>query len=108
MLPKKLRIKRELYKELLSGSRFVHSTHFSLRFKGIKSGNSLVGVSVSKKVAKSAVARNTTRRRVYSAVALQIKNQQGYLLLFVAKKGAETLRGEKLETEIKQLFSELK
>jgi len=108
MLPKKSRIKRALYGELLSGSRFIHSPHFILRQKLITSGECAVGVSVSKKVSKSAVTRNTIRRRVYALVSKYLFKYPNYLLLFVAKKGAENIKGKGLETEIEQLFSELR
>ncbi|MFZ2048899.1 MAG: ribonuclease P protein component [Minisyncoccia bacterium] len=107
MLPRHLRIKRGLYKELILGSRFVHSPHFTLRYIKIEGQKSKVGVSVSKKVAKSAVTRNTVRRRVYDCVSPYLEKYKQYLLLVVAKSGAQFVKGEKLNAEIKQLFLEL-
>ena len=104
MLPKKSRIPRKLFTELLSGSRFVHSPHFTLRFKLIPNSPSKVGVSVSKKVSKSAVIRNTVRRRVYATTAPLLEGIKNHLFLFVAKPGSQNIKGKELSQEISKLL----
>ena len=106
MIPKKSRIPRELFTELLSGARFVHSEHFTMRFRIVQNGPSRVGVSVSKKISKSAVVRNSVRRRVYDSVYPLLVTLSGCLFLFVAKSGAQNLKGEKLKSEMQALLSE--
>jgi ribonuclease P protein component len=105
MLPKKSRIPRKLFTELLSGSRFVHSPFLTLRFKALTNSSSKAGVSVSKKVSKSAVIRNTVRRRIYATVAPMLKETKNYLFLFVAKPGVQNIKGENLSKEILKLLS---
>ncbi len=62
------------------------------------------GVSVSKKVSKSAVKRNAIRRRVYSSISKFLEKVPSGLFLFVAKPGSVSLKGEKLNTEIQLLL----
>lgn len=64
-----------------------------------------IAVSVSKKVAKSAVIRNRTRRRVYAA--LRGRDMRPGLYLFIAKAGAQELKGEALSREIGELLNKV-
>jgi ribonuclease P protein component len=105
MLPRRLRMPRELFGELLKASRYVQSPHFTLRFQ-LGSKETHFGVSVSKKVSKSAVTRNTIRRRVYSALRERSLKYAG-LFLIVAKSQAEKQKGEMLIKEIDELFSKV-
>ena len=59
-------------------------------------------ISVSKKVAKKAVTRNLIKRRV-RAVLRKIKEKPKSFML-IAKPGAEEVKGEVLEAELKNLF----
>jgi ribonuclease P protein component len=105
MLSKNRRIPREVFSELLTHSKYTNSPTLSLRFVlDKKRPGPQVGVSVSKKVSKSAVVRNTIRRRVYSAVQILYPDLLNGLFLFVAKSGAEKLKGEKLKEEVKKLI----
>ncbi|MDB5254094.1 MAG: rnpA [Parcubacteria group bacterium] len=104
MLPKDKRLPRELFTELLERSKYANSLHFSLRY--VLGSSTRVGVSVSKKISKKAVVRNRTRRRVYFAV--QSLDLPSGLLLFVAKKGAETLKGEVLHKELQNLLGSVR
>jgi ribonuclease P protein component, eubacterial len=103
MLPKNSRISRKEFPGLLTSKRFFHSAHLSLRVA--HSTKTQIAVSVSKKISKKASDRNTVRRRTYSALRLLLKNIKPSMLLFVAKKGAESIKGDKLETEIKNLLN---
>jgi ribonuclease P protein component len=107
MLPKKSRIPRKLFSELLINSKYVNSPDFSLRYSILPNiKDTKIGVSVSKKVSKSAVNRNTIRRRAYSALAPNIKNIKEGLYLFVAKSGALKLKEEKLQEELENLLDQ--
>ncbi len=105
MLPKKSRIPREIFSELLVNSKYTNSPPLSLRYiLGSEFSHARIGVSVSKKVSKSAVVRNTVRRRVYSSIQNFIKELPKGMFLFVAKPGIEKIKGEKLKEEIKRLL----
>jgi ribonuclease P protein component len=58
-------------------------------------------------VAKSAVTRNLIRRRVTSALRTRIKEMPDGLYLFVAKSGAQSLKGKILETELDTLLKNI-
>lgn len=98
---------RELFKELLEKSRYVNSTYFSLRYRLSHESEPKIGVSVSKKISKKAVVRNTLRRRVYSSLRPSLAGLPKGLFLFVAKPGAEKLRGQSLQDEIELLLKGL-
>ncbi len=67
MLPRSRRVSREYFKTHGGSGKSVSDAYFSLRISHIlRQSPSKVSVIVSKKVAKSAVLRNTIRRRVYS------------------------------------------
>jgi ribonuclease P protein component len=106
MLSKKDRVPRRLFKDILRKGTSVHSAHLSLRFAH-GPNRARVAVSISKKVAKSAVARNTFRRRAYSALRPRLAGLKNGLYLFAAKPGADKLRGEKLSTELGTLLKGL-
>ncbi len=63
-----------------------------------------MAVSVSKKVSKSAVDRNTLRRRTYSVLMSLLPKLNKGLYLIRAKPGAKGLHGEKLTNEITKLL----
>ena len=108
MLPKKSRISRELFSKLLLDSKYINFPTFSLRYlNNSEIKETRIGVSVSKKVSKSAVVRNTVRRRVYTTTSSLFKNFPSGFFLFVAKPGAEKLKGEKLKEEIKKLLDKV-
>jgi ribonuclease P protein component len=102
MLPKKKRLTRALFKPLLSARALTHSLHFWLKASPAEAFR--LGVSVSKKVAKSAVVRNRVRRRVYSAVEKLEEAPDPAIYLVVAKAGAEKLGGAGLISELEELF----
>ncbi len=102
MLSKSQRIPRELFGTILESRAYSYAPHFSLRFA--PDSKSLFSVSVSKKVSKKATIRNRVRRRVYSTMRKYIKNTKPGLYLFIAKPGADTLKGENLEKEILKLI----
>ena len=64
-----------------------------------------VVISVSKKVAKKAVTRNTIRRRIRPIVSELITNLRPATYFIVAQPGAENIKGEELKRELQKLFS---
>jgi ribonuclease P protein component len=103
MLSKEKRIPRADFKQILLEKNFFNSQHFTLR-----TANSLnkarVSVSVSKKISKSAVVRNKVRRRVYSATNYFYRELKPNLYLIISKSGADKLKGENLNKELRTLF----
>ncbi len=105
MLSLQHRIPRKDFGPLLKSRIFAHSPHFSLRFAD--STGVRVAVSVSKKVSKSAVVRNTIRRRMYALVRDVVPTMRPGLFLFIAKPKAETVKGEALKAELSTLLKSL-
>lgn len=102
MIPKNLRISRRLFGSIMESGRVFHSPHFSLRLAPADSAR--VAVSVSKKVSKSAVARNRSRRRAYAAIAPLVFALPPKLYLFSAKSGADRLNAQELKSELAALL----
>lgn len=102
MLPKSKRIPRKSFPEIIKTGKIFNSNHFTLRKSSSKELR--VAVSVSKKVSKKAVIRNRTRRRVYSSMRKLLPFLEFGLYLIIAKVGADKLKGELLESELKKLF----
>jgi ribonuclease P protein component len=106
MLPKNRRTKRSIFSHILSNSIRHNSNYFTLYVSNIPNGNELsqFSFSVSKKVSKSAVDRNTKRRQGYSVINKNlniIKN--GFYCFFVYKK-APNIDYTLLEKDIMKLL----
>jgi ribonuclease P protein component len=94
MLPKRSRIERKYFKEILIKGKRYNSKSFTLYLSKNDQGGdktlTKVAFSVSKKVVKTAVGRNKQRRRGYSITSSYINQlKPGYLLFFVYKKDFE-------------------
>ena len=103
MLKKPLRLNRTLVKDLLDSRRSFHTEHFLLRTADSPTGPR-IGVSVSKKVSKSAVARNRVRRRAYAAVSSLVPELGKKLYLISAKPSAAALKIDALKSELAELL----
>ncbi len=103
MLPKKERLTvTDL--EALSRGISVFSTLISLRY--IEADKLKFAVSVSKKVASSAVVRNRIRRRVYAVVQkLQAEIKKPAYIMLMPKKEFADKPIDSLEVEVRSLFS---
>lgn len=102
MLSKKQRVPKDLF-NLFLGAKRGDSKHFSLKF--VESDKEKrVAVSVSKKVSKSAVLRNRTRRRAYSSVSKIFPSISNGLYLISAKADSENIKGEELDQELAVLL----
>ena len=107
MLSKQNRLERKDFVNLLASKRFVNAENFCLRL-GAGEKVAKLAVSVSKKVSKLAVDRNTLRRRVYSVVRNSVKDLEPNSYLFVARPSAKKLKGERLEKEVLSLLNQFK
>jgi len=63
-------------------------------------------ISVSKKVSKKAVVRNTVKRRVRPI--LRKINPKPALYLLIAKPGSENIKGKELEEELIRLIRSIR
>lgn len=108
MLPKKQRIPKALSREVFIRGATASSANFLLKFQPSLTEAqkpSRFAVSVSKKVAPTAVMRNRVRRRVYSVLRdVATKVVAGYLVAFVVKKGGEAMLYEIIPAEIIDLL----
>lgn len=77
-------------------------THFSLRVT--PADKIKVIISVSKKISKKAVVRNRIRRRVRPVLQKFIPRLKPATYLIIAKSGADEVKGEALEKELKSLM----
>ena len=103
MLPKAQRLTSADFTQF-RGSRSSHSPHFILRV--VRAGSETVtkvAAVVSTKVAKSAVARNLLRRRIYAVLAGSPTHLRGRLITITAKAGASDLSFAELKSELAAL-----
>jgi ribonuclease P protein component len=109
MFPKKNRITKTGFDELLKKGQVFHSPYFSLRCLKKNDTVPKFAFVVSKKVAKNAVDRNVLRRRGYSALReigiLKEKNKWiGFSVAFFFKKEAKNLGFKETEKGIEELL----
>ncbi len=102
MLPRTQRIPTQLFKEIVQKGSAFHAPLFSIRVKKAQN-KSRFGVSIPKKVAKTAVLRNNIRRRVYS-VLQTIQPNEPHFIVFVVKAGIEKIKQAELKQEIEKIF----
>lgn len=101
MLPRKQRIPKAAAREVFMRGNTLSSPHFLVKVLPSDQKETRFAVSVSKKVAPTAVLRNRTRRRTYSVLRNYIsKAKTGLNIAFVAKNGAPALKGDVLTKEI--------
>jgi len=90
MLSKRNRLSKKEILELLPKSKSLRGSFLLLRFKNLPEKNNFkAGVSISKKIAKSAVMRNKIRRIIYRELSYIKKNIMPANLFFVVNKIAE-------------------
>ena len=101
MLPRSKRISIQLFKDIVHKGEVIHSPYFIARC--VKSDKkSRFAVSVSKKVAKTAVLRNKIRRQVYSIIRdifPSLSANQKVVLMMKSGVDKASLNSIKLEIE---------
>ncbi|OHA90950.1 MAG: ribonuclease P protein component [Candidatus Zambryskibacteria bacterium RIFCSPHIGHO2_01_FULL_44_22b] len=80
--------------------------YFYLRFS--PSDQVKLVISVSKKISKKAVVRNTVKRRVRAVMRSLVKNLKPGIYMIVAKPGADKIKGKELEDEIFRLIRSIR
>jgi ribonuclease P protein component len=109
MFPKKNRISKTEFGELLKKGRAFHSPYFSLLCFKKENKEPKFAFVVSKKVARNAADRNILRRRGFSVLRdisiLKEKNKWvGFFGVFFFKKEAKNLNFEDIKKEVKILL----
>jgi ribonuclease P protein component len=105
MLPRAHRLSRSLFPELQKSRKFKNTEHFSLKIAPSPKEGVHIAVSVSKRVAKSAVVRNRIRRRAYAAIYPKLGTVRPGLYLFIAKPKVQDISGDALNHEIDLLLN---
>jgi ribonuclease P protein component len=80
--------------------------HFYLRFSS--SDEIKLVISVSKKISKKAVVRNTIKRRTRAVMRDLIKDMKPGTYMIVAKSGADKIKGKELEKELLMLIRSIR
>ena len=101
MFTRRNRATTETVQKVLTSGKTKHSAVFSVRY--LPSDDVKVSVVVSKKVCKTAVARNTLKRRMRAAIDPQKLSPKSYIVY--AKKGADTLSPRALKNELMTLLT---
>ena len=108
MLPRKRRVHKDVFGEVLKKGLSFHSAHISLR--GIKKDDispSRFSFTVSKKVASKAVDRNLLRRRATSVLEQHLPSiKKGISGIFSFKTGSLELSFGQIEAEIVGLLKQ--
>lgn len=113
MIPARRKVNRILFERLLKQSRVYHSPHLSFRVNIFASNQpARFSVVVSKKIdprAKSAVWRNTMKRRAYTMVRSVIPRVTlGCVGVFFLKKGFHAVSVSTIKLEIDEMLKAAK
>jgi ribonuclease P protein component len=85
MLPRSKRLSVPLFTSALANGKIVHSPLFTARIEKT-AGISRFSAVVSKKIGKTAVERNTLRRRIYSSISqIDERVKDGFHIILIAK-----------------------
>ncbi|MFA6355166.1 MAG: ribonuclease P protein component [Candidatus Paceibacterota bacterium] len=104
MLPKKKRITKDIFQTILKKGSIVSGSFFLFRY--IKESNSRYVFVVSKKIAKTAIQRNSLRRRGYNILRqYNLKNCAG---IFFYKKEALHVSLSELKKDIDFILEKIK
>ena len=106
MLPKKRRIKKREFSELLARGAYGASPLFSVRIgRSEPNTPTTFAIVVSKKVSAMAVDRNKLRRRCYHVLRdLAPKIKDSHKIVFFVKKGVEKLSFAELSENIRAIL----
>jgi ribonuclease P protein component len=102
MISSKRKVNRVLFKPLLEKGRSFHSENFALRVAPLPGGGeSRFAVVVPKRIEKTAVGRNATKRLFFRVVETILSDvRPGILCVFFLKKRVRTFSFEVLRNEV--------
>lgn len=95
---------------MYNNASVIRTKEFQLRYKPKKPKSDFkVAVVVSKKTAKTAVARNRIRRRLYEWIRLNIPPSYEYdIMLTVFDEGFARVSSETLQKQLKEVFAKVR
>jgi ribonuclease P protein component len=105
MLPRRRKVSRKLFSTIIGRGKSLHSSHLSLKITSASDEESKLSVTIPKKIEKSAVKRNTLKRKVYRVLQEYIDlippHNAG---VFFAKPGIHQDSVEAIRTQVKELL----
>jgi ribonuclease P protein component len=105
MLPKKHRINKKIFEEILKKGKIFSSDCLYIKTLPISEKHSIFAFVVSSKVAKKAVERNKLKRRARHIIKKMLpKIEKGLGVIIFFKKGVEKMTFSELEKEINDIF----
>ncbi len=106
MLPKKHRINKKTFEEILKKGKNFSSDCLYIKMLPIPEKHSIFAFVVSSKVARKAVDRNKIKRRARHIIKKMLpKIEKGLGVIIFLKKGAEKMTFSELEKEINDIFN---
>ncbi len=100
MIPSKRRIPKGFFQALQRPIETLQGSHFSFRFYP-NQGPSRFSVVVSKKVAHTAVIRNSVRRKAYRAISHLLPFvKRGFLVVLLFKKNKNTPSTDDIKMDV--------
>ncbi len=109
MIPTPIRLTRKEIEYVLKKGASISTEFFIARYLHNQEGkSSKFAVITSAKLSAKAVERNLVRRRTYEAIRINKDNTVKYLLTFIPKKRTLKVEYNKIEEDIKNLFTQLK
>lgn len=105
MLRRSHRLSTKQFDEVIKSGKAVHSAFFLARTLPSPDGVVRIAAVTPVKIAKKAVIRNRTRRRIYEAVQPILETvKEPVLAIILAKSGALTAPSDALTVDLKALF----
>lgn len=105
MLPKRKRITKEIFPDMMKNGKLLSGSLFSLRYKAGKSPQ--FAFVAPKTVAKQAVLRNKLRRQGYNALA-QYPQTPHIIGIFFYKKEAKKASFADIRADVHALLSKIR
>ena len=104
MLPRSQRLSVEQFATVMKEGRANHSSLFLVRAL-VTADHTRISVTISSKIAKTAVLRNRIRRKLYEAIKPLYSGVKEHIhVVVIAKAPILTMSQSDIETEIKSVF----
>lgn len=110
MLPRSKKINTQLFKEVFEKGKIYHFSYFFIKvLKLTAEEKSKFTVVSSKKITKTAIARNLLRRRFFNIIKEIYEGLPPSLaiIFFLKKGGVENLKFEDFKKEILKVFEKI-
>lgn len=104
MIPKKKRVTKVLFEDVLKKGRRIDGDFMYIKY--LKAEQSRFSAVVPKSVEKTAVGRNTIRRKLRAFGKEVYENTSIYSVVF-AKKGIKTATSKEIKEDLQGLFKKI-